>query len=103
MDMSRAARRVLFALFLVGTGGYAVVHLRGPDGLTDLQARQAKIRELRRQVKDKEAENDKLKKNIEKLSNRDHLDQIQRQEGKVPPGTVLFHVEEPKLQPASAR
>lgn len=101
--MSKAARRVLFALFLVGTGSYAVVHLRGPDGLTDLQARHARIRALRKQVHDKNEENETLKKNIEKLSKKDHLDQIQRQDGKVPPGTVLFHVDEPKPEPASAQ
>lgn len=101
--MSKAARRVLFALFLVGTGSYAVVHLRGPEGLTDLRARHEKIRALRKQLKDKNEENDKLKKNIDKLSKKDHLDQIQRQDGKVPPGTILFHVEEPKADPPSAQ
>ncbi len=100
--MSKAARRVLFALFLVGTGSYAVVHLRGPDGLADLRARHERIRALRKEVKEKNDENEKLKKNIEKLSKKDHLDQIQRQDGKVPPGTILFHVEEPKPEPAPA-
>jgi cell division protein FtsB len=97
------ARRLLFALFLVGTGSYAVVQMRGPEGLSDLRAKYEQTRTLRARLVDQQEKNRKIQKMIEKLSDRDVLDKIQREDGKVPPGTILFHVEEPKEEAPAPR
>jgi len=95
--MSKFARRALFALFLLGTGGYALVQLRGPEGIPDLIEKREKIKTLRKQVEDRQAENARLEKKIRDLEKKDQLDIEQRLIDRLPEGEIQFRVEEPKV------
>ncbi len=96
--MPTILKRLAFIALVLGAGSYAVMHLRGPNGIPALL-------EKRKQIRSLEDENLKLREEIEKQrkrnkdlsSNEDVLRQeIQKRYGKVPEGAVEFRTSTPE-------
>ncbi|MCC6589680.1 MAG: hypothetical protein IT168_23490 [Bryobacterales bacterium] len=99
--MTTASRRLAFGALLLVAGCYAVVHLRGPNGIPALLEKRQHIRTL-------EVENEKLRElnetqrqiNKDLLHNEDKLKQeIQKRQNKIPPGSIEFRVDESAPEP----
>jgi cell division protein FtsB len=103
--MNALLRRLGWLLGLLVIAAYAVVVLRGPNGLTALAARRQQIRELQERNASLEADNKRKRERIELLKHhRDTLDYEIREKLKlVKPGEeqVIVDGEAPKPAPSS--
>jgi|GEM_PF-3128696 len=100
--MHTALRRGVFLVFLAVMGGYAVVQLRGPNGLAALQKKREQIEAL-------EAERERLEKEIERQSlrnfelenDRDAIEAAIRQRtNRLKPGEKEIRPAKPPRRPA---
>ncbi|MBL8292671.1 MAG: hypothetical protein JNN08_12585 [Bryobacterales bacterium] len=94
--MTTALRRLAFVSLLAVAGSYAVVHLRGPNGIPALFERREKIRALEEENRKlREANGWQRQRNRDLLQDEDLLRrEIQKRQGKVPEGAVEFRVGE---------
>lgn len=103
--MTTASRRLAFGSLLIVAGCYAVVHLRGPNGIPALLEKRKLIRAL-------EVDNEKLREandqqraiNKDLQGNKDTIKQeIQKRQNKIPPGSIEFRVDEPEAESDSQK
>jgi len=94
--MTTALRRLAFVSLLAVAGSYAVVHLRGPNGISALMERREKIRALEEENKKlREANRQQQQRNKDLVTNEDLLRrEIQKRQGKLPDGAMEFRVDE---------
>lgn len=95
--MTTALRRLAFVSLLAVAGSYAVVHLRGPNGISALMERRQKIRALEEQNRKlREGNQQQRQRNKDLATNEDLLRrEIQKRHGKLPDGAMEFRVDEP--------
>jgi len=94
--MTTALRRLAFVSLLAVAGSYAVVHLRGPNGISALMERREKIRALEEENRKLLESNQRQRhRNKDLLLNEDLLRrEIQQRQGKLPDGAMEFRVDE---------
>ena len=98
--MTTASRRLAFGSLLIVAGCYAVVHLRGPNGIPALLEKRKMIRALEVDNEKMREANDRQRQiNKDLQGNKDKIQQeIQKRQNKVPSGSIEFRVEEPESE-----
>jgi cell division protein FtsB len=94
--MTTILRRLAFASLLAAVSTYAVVHLRGPNGLPALLEKRETIRALEEENRRLRLANDEqARRNHELEYNEDQIRQeIQRRLNKVPDGAMEFRIDD---------
>jgi cell division protein FtsB len=95
--MPTILKRLAFIALVVGAGTYAVMHLRGPNGIPALLEKRKQIRMLEDEnLRLRDLNEKQRKRNKDLSSNEDVLRQeIQKRYGKVPEGAVEFRTNTP--------
>ena len=103
--MYRSFLRPILVLFgLIALGSYAVIMLRGPQGLTALQAKQRQVRELEETNATLQKQIDEKQERIEKLKHDPGTQErvVRERTGKTRPGDTSFVVpDQPTTNPTA--